>query len=774
MRDQRAADAVGDAHIVAGELAVRAPGEVDRLDGGVEVAYAVDRRVDRRDADLRRADLARGGRRRDGRNRGRRRLDVGRRVLRIEQRQRLDVRDAGHVKPRDGLEQPHSGLRDGAEVAGDVAAVVVELREPPLHVRHAAVRVAALQRDIAAELGRVPRKQPLLDGGRRDAVLLEPDLRLETLHGQYGRVVEGASDGALEVVELLEPRVQFLDAVAGVALLEVYEAGCRLRARGIEPAKRLAGRRAGLEHAVFALEEADRLLGARAVDAVHRVREEAQRAEPLLQYAHAQARVSAGERLVRVVGGKRAGEQELLELRGRDAVDREAAVGEVGLQQLHRVLRLRAEDAVGLALQVAELDQHLLELADVLAAAAARERSVLHLRLDDVGALFLVRHVDRADQDEHLVGHLFRGRLVAEAERRDARLAALEVDGRKHRVDVELPAHALDAKSGELVALGPRSRREVDGREFCEPERVPVKGEDRARRFVDQKQLRPARGELQRHRLVEREQHLPRERGRVELLEPRLRAHGRDIVHLPLERLICLDAEVDELGLSAPLGRDREKPLVAEPEVEAVLMGGRGRDRIRISGERAGRGVVEKRAGAAVQFDDEPVGRYVKRGHVLRRRPGGGAVQRVERQAHHLRAVRGGDVEHRIRRERRRPEYAVGQRRLLECRELDRDQLAPEVVDFLPREIHHALLINPNDLRRVPLVDLLRVPGQKQPSLAVQIRRDAPGAPHEPAPVRPPRGERGNGDQRDKQQRGEPQYSPSFHPYPSLVSGFAH
>ena len=340
--DQRVARVVLDAHIVGGDVAVGAPGEVDARDRGVDVVYAVHGRLDGGYADPRRAHLARGGR---GGRRGRG-LDVDGRAVGVEKLLRLHGGHAGHVQARGLLEQLHGRLRHRAEVSGDVGAVVVQLAQAALQPGHAVVGIAALERDIAAVFRRAGGEQPALQRGCGRAGLPQAQIGLQTLDGGHGGVVVGAAGRPLVVVQLLEALVELAHAVARVALFHVNVALAGARGGGVELCKRLAGGGAAGAQAGLLLEHRHRLLRAGAVDAVRAVGEVAQLAQAILQDGHAQAGIAARERLIGVVCGKVLVKEHVLKLGRGHAVDGKAAVGKVGLQKAHRVLRAGAVDAV--------------------------------------------------------------------------------------------------------------------------------------------------------------------------------------------------------------------------------------------------------------------------------------------------------------------------------------------------------------------------------------------------------------------------------------------
>ena len=203
-----------------------------------------------------------------------------------------------------------------------------------------------------------------------------PSSACRRLTAATGGVVVGAAGRALIVVEGLEALVQLAHAIARVALFHVDIAGAVARAGGVEALQRLAGGAAVAGEAVLLLEEGHSLLRARTVDAVRAVGQIAQFAQAILQNGHAQAGIAALEGFIGIVSGEVLAKEHVLQFRGGHAVDGKAAADQVGLQKAHGILRVGAEDAVGVVVKIAQLDEALLQGAHGLATAAARERAV--------------------------------------------------------------------------------------------------------------------------------------------------------------------------------------------------------------------------------------------------------------------------------------------------------------------------------------------------------------------------------------------------------------
>ena len=544
------AGAVGHAHVVGGHVAIGAPGEVDAARGGIQIVDAAGHGVDRRNAQHGRADLAGRGRGRDGGHGRGRGLDVGGRAVGEEQLLRLHRGHAADVQTRRALEQLHGRLGDGAKVAGDVGVVVVQIAQAALHGGHAVVGIAALQSDVAAVFRRAGGEETALQRGGGRAGLPQAQLGLQALDGGDRGVVVGAAGRALIVVEGLEALVQFAHAVAGVALFHVDIAGAVARAGGVEPLQRLAGGGAAAGKAVLLLEEGHGLLGARAVDAVRTVGQITQFTQAVLQNGHAQAGVAAIERLVGVVGGRVIAEEQILQFRRGHAVDAEAPVHQIGLEQTHGVLRVGAEDAVGVVVEIAKVDEALLQGAHILAAAAARERAVLLLRLEYVGAGLLARDLpcgDKAGDGARLLLRRLRRGFVAKVEGGHfaARPAVgLEILGLKGGVESHEAAHGLQTQAGERAALLGKFHKvnAVEGSQFARPD---IDAVHLARAAVEQEQALGADGQL-RHARAQRGEHAPGHLRRVEDLEAVLPDRLGDVIELARQHGEVGDAEIDK------------------------------------------------------------------------------------------------------------------------------------------------------------------------------------------------------------------------------------
>ena len=568
LRKQRVAGAVGNAHIVGLHVAVGAPGEVDAVHRRVEVIDAAGNRVDGRNADYGHAHIARRGRGRSGGNRRGRGLDVNGRVVGEQKLLRLHGSHASDIQTRGILEQFHRRFGHRAEVAGDVGVIIAQVAQAALQGGHAVVGIAALQGDIAAVLGRVRGKQPALQRRRGNARLRKAYFGLEAADGGHGGVVEGAAGRALIVVQFLEALVELAHAVARIALFHIDIALAGARAGSIEPLQRFARGRSGGGQAVFLLEDGHGLLRTLAVDAVRAVGQEAQAAQAVLHDGNAQAGVAARKGLVGVVGGQVFVKEHILQLRRGHAVDREAAVGQVCLQKPHGVLRVRAKDAVGIVVEVAQFNQALLQGAHGFAAAAARERAVFFLGFEHVHGGVLIRHRPDGDQMHALLGiGLFRGRFAKGEGRRGLAVPAfgLQVFGRKYAVEVDLAAHGLQTQAGKRVAV--RSQAfQVAAIVQLQRTFLDVGAIDFARALVEQEQRLGAGGNL-RHFPFQRGHHAPRHLRGVKRLEAALAGHGADVINHAVQIYKILDAEINKLHFAAGQRLDAQHPLAAQAQI---------------------------------------------------------------------------------------------------------------------------------------------------------------------------------------------------------------
>ena len=728
------AGAVGHAHVVGGHVAIGAPGEVHAARGGIQIVDAAGHGVDRRNAQHGRADLAGRGRGRGGGHGRGRGLDVGGRAVGEEQLLRLHRSHAADLQPRRALEQLHGRLGDGAEVAGDVGVVVVQFAQAALQGGHAVVGIAALQRDVAAVFRRAGGEESILQRGCGRAGLPQAQLGLQALDGGDGGVVVGAAGRALIVVEGLEALVQFTHAVAGVALFHVDVAGAVARGGGVEPLQRLAGGGAAAGKAVLLLEEGHGLLGARAVDAVRAVGQITQFTQAVLQNGHAQAGVAAIERLVGVVGGRVIAEEQVLQFRRGHAVDAEAPVHQIGLEQTHGVLRVGAEDAVGIVVEIAKVDEALLQGAHILAAAAARERAVFLLRLKHVGAGLLARDLPgggKAGDGARLLRRLRRG-LVAKVEGGHfaARPAVgFKVFGVKVGVEGHEAAHGLQAQAGERVALLGKFRKvkAVEGGQFA---RIDIYAVDLARAAVEQEQALGADGKL-RHARAQGGEHAPGHLRRVEDLEAVLPDRLGDVIELALQHGEVRDAEIDELHFARVQRLHAQQALAAEAHEGVVCVKRGGGNFAGVFGKGPGAVVVEQRALIRLQRGDHALRQQAQvhdvaagRGHLR----GRGLYHRaacVDLQTHQRRGRERGDVVDRVARHRAGMQGVVRQRRLAQVGKVEAHQRAAEVAQLLAGQIQHFLLVHMDDLRGVLLGHRTFIAGQIQAALTVHIGADA-------------------------------------------------
>ena len=732
LRDDGIAGAVGHAHVVGGHVAIGAPGETHAAGRAVEVVDAAGNGVDGRNADLRRADVARSGRGRGGGHGRGRGLHVDGRTVGEEQLLRLHRGHAGDVQAGRILEQLHSRLGDGTEVAGDVGVVVVQIAQAALQVGHAAVGIAALQSDVAAVFRNAGGEEPVLQRRGSRARLPQAQFGLQALDGGDGSVVIGAAGRALQVVQRLEPLVQFAHAVAGVALFQVDIAGAVARVRGVEPLQRLAGGVPAAGETVFLLEQRHGFLRALAVDAVRAVGQVAERAQAILQNGHAQAGVAAAERFIGIVSGEVAAEEHFLQLRRGHAVDGKAAVGEVGLQKAHGILRIGAEDAVGVVVEVAQINEALLQGAHGLAAAAARERAVLLLRLEHIRAGLFAFDRPGSRQADDGARFLFPvGGFLAEIEGGHfaARPAVgFEIFGRKDGVEVDKAAHGLEAQAVQRIAvLGKFGKvTAVEGAQFA---RLQIDAIDLARAFIQREEAFRAGGEL-RHARAQRGEHAPRHLRGVELLEAALAGGRGNVIEFTAQSGKVLNAEIDEFHIAGLQRLHAQKAFGAEAQKGLVRIGRGGGHIAGVFGEGSGAMVVQKRALPGLQRGDHALGQQIERGDIAAGRGhlrGGslraGAV--VDLQAHQRRGIDGGDVIDRVARDRAGAQHVVGQRRLAQVVKVQAHQRAAEIFDLLARQIEDFLFVHMDDLRGVLQRHRALVAGQVQSALAVHIGADA-------------------------------------------------
>ena len=659
------AGAVGHAHIVGGHIAVGRPGEGDAANRRINVVHAARNRIDGRNANFRRANLAGRGRRSDGGHRRRGGFDIDGRILGEQQLLRLHRGYAGHIQPGGALEQLDGSLRHGAEIAGDVGIVVVQVAQAALQGGHTVVGIATLQGDIAAVLRRVGGKQPALQGGGGHAGLTQAQFGLQAADGRYGGVVVGAAGRALIVVQLLEALVQFAHAIAGIAALHVDIALAGGSVGGIEPLQRFAGGAAVAGQAVFLLEQGHGLLGALAVDAVRAVSQIAQRAQAILHDGHAQAGIAARKGLVGVVIGQILVKEHILKLCRGHAVDREATVGQIGLQQAHGILRFRAEDAIRIVVEVAQLDQALLQGAHGLAAAAARKRAIFLLRLKHIHGGFLIGNLPGGDQRNAVLrvggvrgilaevkgGH-FRTRPPAGA------IFGLQILGRKYAVEVDLAAHGLQAQSGKRIAVGSQAL-EVAAVVKLQRAFLDMGAVNFARGFIEQKQGFGAGGDL-RKLAFQRGHHAPGHLRRVKRLEAALAGGGGDVVDVAIEDGKVLHAEVHKLHTAIFERLDAQKALVAQAQEIFIRIGGAGGQLAGVFGKDVGALRKQKRALSRRQFGDDSLRQRIKGDDIAAGRRRLRAAVRSGVVAHELRAVQGRYVIHRFARKCAGPVHAIG------------------------------------------------------------------------------------------------------------------
>ena len=717
---QRVPGAVGNAHIIGRHIAVGAPGEVDAADRQIEVVNAAGNGGNGRNADRGNAHLARRGRGRSGGNRRGRGRNVHGRIRGEQQPLRFHRCHAGDVQPRGILEQLHRGLGHRAEVSGDIGLIIAQIAQAALQVGHAIAGIAALQGNVAAVFRRAVGKKAALQRRRGHAGLRQADLGLEAANGGHGGIVKGAAGRALIVVQGLEALVELTHALARVSLFHVDIALAGARAGGVEPLQRFARGRACGGKAVFLLEDGHGLLRALAVNAVRAVGQEAQFAQAILQNGDAQAGIAARKRLVGIVGGQVLVEEHVLQLRRRHAVDRKAAPGQVGLQKAHGVLRVRAENAVGVVVEVAQLDQARLQFAHGLATAAARKRAVGLLGLEHVYRRILAHHRPRCDQPRFIARVLgFHGRVAkGEGGRRLAGSAfGLQVLGRKYAVKVDQAAERLQAQTGKRVALRSQALQVAAVERL---QAVLRKAEHLARALVQQEQRLRAGGEL-RHVPRRRGDHAPGHLRGVKGLEPALAGHGADVVDRAVQVGEVLDAKVDKLHLSRVQRLHAQHALVAQAQVDAVGIRRVRGNLVCAGGEAAGALVVQKRARFPFKLGDQPFGQQGERGHVRRGRGRRFDDGVAHVGAHQLRAVDGGYVIYRIRRHRAGAIHPVGDRRFAEVRKVQPHQRAAEVVDRLAGKIKHFVFVHMDDLRRVVGAHRAVISGQIQAAQAVQI-----------------------------------------------------
>ena len=574
-------------------------------------------------------------------------------------------------------------------------------------------------------------------GGR--ARLSQAQFGLQAADGGDGGVVVAAAGRALQVVQRFEPLVELAHTVAGVALFHVDVAGAVAGVRGVEPLQRLAGGGAAAGKAVLLLEDGHGFLGALAVDAVRAVGQVAERAQAILQNGDAQAGVAARKRLVGIVGGRVVAEEHILHLRRGHAVDAEAPVRQIALEEAHGVLRVGAENAVGVVVEVAQVDEALLQGAHGLAAAAARERAVFLLRFEHVGAGLLALDLPGGGQADDGARGLLRlrgGGFLAEVEGGHSarRAVALQVFGREHGVEVHKAAHGFQPQAVERVAvLGELGKvAAVEGGQFA---RFQIDAVDLARAAVEQEEALGAGGELGRAR-AQRGEHAPGHGLGVEHLQAILADGGGDVIEPAAQSGKVLHTKVDELDLAGVERLRGQKALGAEAQVGVVGIGRRRGHIAGVLGKGAGAVVVQKRALPFPERGDQALGQRVQAGDIARGfghpRSGGLRVAaRVDLQAHQRRGIERGDVVDRVARDRAGEQHIVGQRRLAQVGKIQPHQRAAEILHFLAGQVEDFLLVHVDDLRGVLQRHGALIAGQVQAALTVHIGADAARRPRE-------------------------------------------
>ncbi len=715
LRQHRPVVAVGvavlvvDVHVVLGDRALGEPVEGDVAAGGAVVGHAVDvvlHAIEVVEADDRLADV------------GRRHVDGG-----VRREQQLLRAHGGHARGLEAdlhLEQLHGLLGGLAEAARDLAVIVAQLLQAALQALHAAVLVAAAQRDVAGGLRRVVGEQrpEHRHGGLTGLAQARRALEHADSRGGLGGVA--AAHGAFEVVQVAQAVVQLAHAIARVAGIQVDEAGAAVGPVGVEQLQSLARGLIVHGQAVFLLEQLHGLLGARPEDAVRDVGQIAQLAQALLHADNAQAAAASGQLLVGIVGLEVAREDRALQIGVRHAVHDQP---QIVLEHFDGVLRAGAEDAVHVVVVVAEVVQRLLDGAHGVAAAAAVERGVLLDGLELVPRGGLAGDGELLDQIEGRLGHLGLGAELDEGE------VGLGGVLRQLRVHVQLAAHGFNLQPRDAVAVGDAVAAEI-GVALVHGERAlgGVHGVDGVVR-AEHEQRVGAGGQLALHGRLGREHHVGGLGGGVVLHQPHGASGVGEVVDHAVHPGVGQHVAVQELGAVVEGVAEVEVALVGEVHLVVLRQQAASGQRGHVGLKLPGLAHVHERPGLIHQLDHHALGGQVQPVDGLGRGVDRLGAHVLEQRAHEHLAVGVGDVADGVRRLHAGRMYVARHARFLVGRQVDLIEALGPVGLVLAQE-HHAIGVGGEDAVGAGLVDGVAATGQVEVAASVHIGGNGAAAAH--------------------------------------------